>query len=126
MSRAVKNLIYAAATPVAVFLVSVFMGVFGAEETGGVIKVLSDAFFIVGVFGTGVGLLSWAAGQGAYDIFGYAGTVIFLKFRPKKEIPRYYDYVQERNANRKPWLKELTICGLSCILVAGLILLCEV
>ena len=126
MRKSAKHLIYAAATLVAVFLLSVFLGLFSAEEKGGVIKALSDAFFIAGVFEAGVGLLSWAARQGAYDIFGYAGTVIFLKFRPKKEIPKYYDYVQERNASRKPWLKELMICGLICILVAGLFLLGEV
>ncbi|MBO4423986.1 MAG: DUF3899 domain-containing protein [Spirochaetales bacterium] len=126
MRKSAKYLIYATATLVAVFLISVLLGLFSAEGKGGVIKALSDAFFIAGVFEAGVGLLSWAAKQGAYDIFGYAGTVIFLKFRPKKEIPKYYDYVQEKNASRKPWLKELTICGLSCILVAGLILLFEV
>ena len=126
MRKTAKYLIYAAATLVAVFLFSIFLGLFGPEEKGGVIKVLSDAFFIAGVFEAGVGLLSWAAQQGAYDIFSYAGTVIFLKFRPKKEIPKYYDYVQERNASRKPWLRELAVCGILCILIAGLILLCEV
>ena len=126
MRKPVKYLIYATATLVAVFLISVLLGLFNAEENGGVVKVLSDAFFVTGVFEAGVGILTWAGKQGAYDIFGYAGTVILLKFRPRKEIPKYYDYVQERSANRKPWLKELAFCGLFCILAAGLILLCEV
>ena len=122
MSRAVKNLIYAAATLVAVFLISIPLGLFSPQDQGGMAHVLCNAFFVAGVFEAGIGILSWASMHGAYDFFGYTGKMIVLKFRPKEKIPTYYDYVQERNDNRKPWLKELTICGGACILMACILL----
>lgn len=123
MKRAYRHLIYAAATLAAVFLAAVLMGLFSDQREEPLATVLSNAFFVVGVLTAGTGLLTWAGSKGAYDIFGYAGKVILLKFRPKEKLPSYYDYIQQKNESRKVWLKELTVCGGICIAAAALLLL---
>ena len=123
MSRTRKNLIYAAVSAAIVLAIAALKGLFTSTETQETLRILCDAFFIAGVLFAGVGLLTWAASKGAYDIFSYAGKVIIMKFRPKEDIPKYYDYVQEKNQGRKVWLKELAVCGAVCLAVAGLFLL---
>ena len=123
MSKTKKNLIYAAVCAAIVLIIAALRGLFSSQNTQEAMRILCDAFFIAGVLFAGVGLLTWAASKGAYDIFSYAGKVIILKFRPKEDIPKYYDYVQEKNQSRKVWLKELAVCGAICLVLAGLFLL---
>ena len=122
MRKSVKYLIYATATLVAVFLISIPQGLFHPQDKGGLVQVLCNAFFVAGVFEGGIGILTWVSEQGGHDIFGYSGKVIFSKFRPKEEVPKYYDYVENKKANRKPWLRELAVCGGVCILIACILL----
>ena len=123
MSKTKKNLIYAASSAAIVLIIAALRGVFSSENTQDFLRILCDAFFIAGVLLAGVGLLTFAASKGAYDIFSYAGKVIIMKFRPKQEVPKYYDYIQEKNQNRKVWLKELAICGAVCLALAALLLI---
>ena len=122
MSRTRKNLIYAASSAAAVLAIAALRGLFSPHSTPETLEILCDAFFITGVLLAGVGLLTFAASKGAYDIFSYAGKVIIMKFRPKEDIPKYYDYVQEKNQSRKVWLKELTVCGAVCLAIAAILL----
>ena len=123
MSKTKKNLIYAAVSAAIMLAIAALRGLFASQDTQEAMRILCDAFFIAGVLFAGVGLLTWAASKGAYDIFSYAGKVIIMKFRPKEDIPKYYDYVQEKNQSRKVWLKELAICGAICLVLSGILLL---
>lgn len=120
MKRSTKNLIYAASSALAVFLLAIPLGLFKGEQR--FVHVICNAFFVCGVLEGGVGLLTWVSSEGAFDIFSYAGKVVFYKFKPKEKLPSYYDYIQERKENRKVWLKELAICGGVCILIAFVLL----
>ena len=48
--------------------------------------------------------------------------MILVKFKPKEKMQSYYDYTQEKNKNRKAWLKELTIWGAICIAISALLI----
>lgn len=122
MSKTKKNLIYAASSTAIVLIIAALRGLFSSQNTQEVLRNLCDAFFIAGVLLAGVGLLTFVASKGAYDIFSYAGKVIVMKFRPKQDVPKYYDYVEEKNKNRKVWLKELTVCGGVCLLLSAILL----
>lgn len=120
MKRSTKNLIFAASSALLVFLLSIPLGLFKGDYA--ISHVLCNAFFVGGVLEGGVGLLTWAASEGTFDIFSYAGKVVLYKFKPKEKLPSYYDYIQERKENRKAWLKELAFCGGVCILIAFVLL----
>ncbi len=123
MKNPVKILVYAGLTLVAVFLLSLPLGLFDAQGEIPTVQVLCNAFFACGVLEGGVGLLSWAASQGAFDIFSYAAKVIIYKFKPKEKLPNYYDYTHRNEKSRKAWLKGLTICGGVCVAIALVLLL---
>ena len=122
MSRTKKNLIYAAVTVVISIAIAAMRGLFSSQSVRDTLRILCDSFFITGVIMAGIGLLSFAASKGTYDIFSYSGKVIIMKFRPKEDIPKYYEYVQEKNKNRKVWLKEFAICGGACLILAAALL----
>ena len=121
-SKTKKHLLYAAITVVAVLVLAFILGLFKATNAKEAIKTICDAFFAAGVLMAGVGILSWIGKGGSFDIFSYSGKVIGYKFKPKAHLENYYDYKQEKAKNRKPWLKELTICGAICILLAVVML----
>ncbi len=113
-----RPLIYAAASAVAVLLVASLLGVFKAPSAKDLMRILCDAFFVVGVLLGGVGLLSWVGSNGFFDIFSYAVKVVVIKFRPKARLESYYDYKQSKDEERKPWLKGLLLCGGICIILS--------
>lgn len=122
MKKSVKHLIYAAVTLTLVFVTAVLQGLFNPPSGIRVSVIICNAFFIIGVLMAGIGILSWAGSKGTYDIFSYAGKVILVKFKPKEKMQSYYDYTQEKNKNRKAWLKELTIWGAICIAISALLI----
>lgn len=122
MKKSVKHLIYAAVTLTLVFVTAVLQGLFNPPSGMRVSVIICNAFFIIGVLMAGIGILSWAGSKGTYDIFSYAGKVILVKFKPKEKMQSYYDYTQEKNKNRKAWLKELTIWGAICIAISALLI----
>ena len=114
MKRSAKILILAGSTALAaILLFFVFR-----QRQASIPQALCNAFFVCGVLEGGVGLLTWAASQGAFDIFSYAAKVIIYKFKPKEKLPTYYDYTHRSSENRKAWLKSLTICGGVCVAIA--------
>ena len=118
MTKRVKHLIYFAVTMTLVFVAAVLQGLFNPPEGLRVSVILCNAFFIIGVLMSGIGVLSWAGSKGTYDIFGYAGKVVLYKFKPKEQMPTYYDYMQEKNKNRKVWLKEVAFWGAVCVVIS--------
>ncbi|MBQ3829703.1 MAG: DUF3899 domain-containing protein [Spirochaetales bacterium] len=122
MKKSVKHLIYCAVTLTLVFVTAVLQGLFNPPSGMRVSVILCNAFFIIGVLMAGIGILSWAGSKGTYDIFSYAGKVILVKFKPKEKMQSYYDYTQEKNKNRKAWLKELTVWGAICIAISALLI----
>ncbi len=122
MKKSVKHLIYCAVTLTLVFVTAVLQGLFNPPSGMRVSVIICNAFFIIGVLMAGIGILSWAGSKGTYDIFSYAGKVILVKFKPKEKMQSYYDYTQEKNKNRKAWLKELTIWGAICIAISALLI----
>ena len=122
MKKSVKHLIYFAVTLTLVFVTAVLQGLFNPPSGMRVSVIICNAFFIIGVLMAGIGILSWAGSKGTYDIFSYAGKVILVKFKPKEKMQSYYDYTQEKNKNRKAWLKELTIWGAICIVISALLI----
>ena len=63
-------------------------------------RLLCDAFTIPGTVLIMVGALVWLAGDGMFDSLSYLGRSIFWIFNGAKPL-RYYDYIQEKRANRK-------------------------
>lgn len=63
-------------------------------------RLLCDAFTIPGVILMMVGALVWISGEGMFDSLSYLGRSIFWIFNQAKPV-RYYDYIQEKRANRK-------------------------
>ena len=122
MKKSVKHLIYCAVTLTLVFVTAVLQGLFNPPSGMRVSVIICNAFFIIGVLMAGIGILSWAGSKGTCDIFSYAGKVILVKFKPKEKMQSYYDYTQEKNKNRKAWLKELTVWGAICIAISALLI----
>ncbi len=121
--RKTTPLIYAAVTAAAVLIVAAIRGIFKASGAADAMRILCDAFFIVGILMGGVGVLSWIGKSGSFDIFSYSTKVILYKFRPKAKLDNYYDYKQKKAEERKPWLKGLAICGVACIILSIVVLL---
>ena len=66
------------------------------------IRILSDAFFVAGMLTLCIGLILLAANAEGLYAAGYLWKKLGQKLsRGKKEVPDYYDYVQEKRAKKK-------------------------
>lgn len=66
------------------------------------LRILSDAFFVAGMLTLCAALLLLAANGGALYAMGYLWKKLGQKLgRRKKEIPEYYEYVQEKRSKQK-------------------------
>lgn len=86
---------------------------------------LSDGFFVIGMFVTGVGLLTWVSTTGFFDIFNYAFKsllVLFTPFVKPENFPKFYDYKTMKAENRKKTEYSLLFMGLGLIIMAVLFL----
>ncbi len=89
-------------------------------------RVVSDAFFIVGICYTGIGALTAIATTGFFDILGYAFKSLFTLFSPIKrpgEMPAYFDYKTAKAEKRGDAMYGILIVGLCCIALSLLMLL---
>lgn len=121
MSDRVKPWLIEAGIGLLVFMaVAIWRGVFGTDDITVVYKGLSDAFFVPGAFMLGIGILSFCASDGMFDIFGYGVKslkTLFTPFGRDDEHLRYYDYKQEKASRRgKPKYRSMII-GL--VFIAG-------
>lgn len=94
-------------------------GLFESQDFKTTIGILSDCFLIPGVLLAGCGGLSWVASQGAFTTLRYAFASLLAGFRhPTKQFPSFYEYKQERDALRKPWLKSCLFTGVGFLAAA--------
>ena len=98
---------------------------FNAGDMEELFKDLSDCFVITGIILSGVGAISWAGTEGAFDMLAYGCKTVFGLFSSSysKKLPKsFYDYKQEQIEKNRPWLKQTLVVGLAALAV-GLLLL---
>lgn len=85
------------------------------------IRILSDAFFVAGMLTLCFGLILLAANAGALYAAGYLWKKLGQKLsRGRKEVPDYYDYVQEKRAKKKISLSHFFISS-GIFIAAGVV-----
>ena len=94
------------------FVSAATSGLFQAEGRA-VFHILSDSFLLPAVLLGGFGALGYVASQGFFDLFRYAGHIIWSGFRhPKERFSSYYDYKNHLASERKTWLPDMLLVGL--------------
>ncbi len=94
------------------FLSAALSGLFQAEGQA-VYHILSDSFLLPAVLLGGFGALGYIASQGFFDLFRYAGHILWSGFRhPKERFTNYYDYKDHLASERKRWLPDMLLVGL--------------
>ena len=108
-----------------IIVISAFsLELFGAEDKKELLKDLSDCFFIAGIVLSGVGAISWAGTEGAFDMIAYGCKTFFGLFSTSyaKKLPKsFYDYKQQKIEANTPWLKETLVIGLIVLAVGALL-----
>ena len=108
---------------VLVFAVALSAGLFSVEGAKDVVRILSDAFFVPGVLLSGAAGLSFAASKGFYDVFSYGIQTIksHFEFKKDKRAESLYEFKERKNSEKRGWLKETLVVGLSCIALAAVL-----
>ena len=101
------------------FLSKVPLAAIGTTPKVEIMRNLSDACMIPGMFTLMLGLLFWVSAQGALDGVGYLVSFIPKTLIPgrRKTIEKYADYVERKKEDRK------TGFGFLCIVGAGFVVL---
>lgn len=119
----IQYAVYGALGLVAALLSASSRDLWSAGSVQEVCGILTDAFTVPGVFFSGAGGLSWIASKGNFMIFRYGFSTLISRFtHPKEKMMPYYEYTVKRNAERKPWLKQVFITGLVFLSLAGICL----
>ena len=124
-NRFIKWLKPIIAAVVVLALYALSFELFSAENMEELFKDLSDCFVVTGILLSGVGAISWAGTEGAFDMLAYGCKTFLGLFSTSysKKLPKsFYDYKQERMEKNRPWLKQTLVVGL-IVLVVGLMLL---
>ncbi|MBO7196842.1 MAG: DUF3899 domain-containing protein [Clostridia bacterium] len=124
-NRFIKWLKPIIAAVVILVLSTLSLKLFSAGDREELFKDLSDCFVITGIVLSGVGAISWAGTEGAFDMIAYGCKTFLGLFSASysKKLPKsFYDYKQERIKIDKPWLKQTFVVGLVALAV-GLLLL---
>ena len=109
------------AMAVAVF---VYRGGFSQPDAESMYFALSDAFFVPGIFFTGIGLLALVSSEGFFDIMAYGMhslVSLFTPFKNKQNQP-YYDFKVARAEKRQKPKNIVLRVGIALLLLAGLCL----
>ncbi len=119
MKAAKKYLITFAAGLVGVLYILWLRGFFDQTEAAAIFHILCDAFFVVGVVITGIGLLIFTSNEGTFDGLTYSVKSFLNLFRKSsvKKYDTYYDYKAAR-AGQKVNFVFLLICGAFFIAVS--------
>ena len=124
-NRFIKWLKPIIAAVVVLALYALSFELFSAENMEELFKDLSDCFVVTGILLSGVGAISWAGTEGAFDMLAYGCKTFLGLFSTSysKKLPKsFYDYKQERMEKNRPWLKQTLVVGL-IVLAVGLMLL---
>lgn len=97
--------------------------IFSQTELSAIFHILTDAFFAVGVFITGAGLIVFTSNEGAFDLLAYGLSSFADMFRKKsnKKYETFYDYKESR-ADKKTGFGFLLICGVFFLTVSFVML----
>lgn len=92
---------------------------FAQTELVNVFHILCDAFFVVGVVMSGMGLLIFTSNEGTFDMMIYGVRSFFDLFRKNasKKYPTFYDYRTSRE-DKKLKFGFLLICGVFFLAVS--------
>ena len=104
---------------VGVFLILWTKDIFAQTEAVKIFHILCDAFFVIGVVMTGVGLLIFSTNEGTFDMIVYGVSSFFDLFRKvsTKKYPTFYDYRASRE-DKKIKFGFMLICGSFFLAVA--------
>lgn len=104
---------------IGVFFIAYAKDVFVQTEAVKVFHILCDAFFVVGVVITSVGLLIFSSNEGTFDMLVYGVSSFFDLFRKvsAKKYATFYDY-RESRADKKIRFGFMLVCGLGFLAVA--------
>ena len=101
------------------------MGIFSAESTADIIKILCDAFAITGVLLLGAGLLVFASNAGMFSMITYGAIMFVNAFRrdvSARKYESYYDYTEAKK-NKKIKNAHLLWNGLLFLVIAVIFLI---
>ena len=104
---------------VGVFCILWAKDIFAQTEAVKIFHILCDAFFVVGVVITGVGLLVFSNNEGTFDMLVYGVSSFFDLFRKvsKKKYPTFYDYRVSRQG-KKIGFGFMLLCGIFFLVIA--------
>lgn len=94
----------------------ILIGFFSGSYTGTMTKALSDACLLPGAVMTVVGVLSWVASKGFFDLAGFATFSLFGFFIPRFNAEHknesLYEYKVRHDEKGRYWLPYVLIPGL--------------
>ena len=122
--RAVMRYIAPVVVTLAVFFAVAALGGLTESEGKEALRVISDAFTVPGAVVGGAGSLSWTASKGAYDIFGYVGSLVLDRLVPghavkKRQTVSYSEYRTRKEERGRRWLREWFVVGLADIVLGA-------
>lgn len=100
-------------------------GLFRADSSKDVLRILSDCFTVSGGVLLGVSLLSWISTFGQFDILSYGSRSFLGHFIPSlsRDLPsKFYEYKKEKDDKGRSWLKRTCVVGLVSILFSVIFL----
>lgn len=107
------------------FLSLELSGFFSGSYPGTTTKALSDAFLLPGALMTAVGVLTWVASKGFFDLAGYATHSLFGIFIPRfwseHKDGSLYEYKKRHDEKGRYWLPYVLVPGL-LFLVASVVI----
>lgn len=118
--------IISALAGIAVFIIIICVKkIWNADGTYVVMQILSDGFFVPGVFLAGAGLIIFASNGGAFDMLAYAIIRLFDLFKKDVRNKKYKDYYEYREARKgkKRGLAFMLIVGCVFIILAVIFLI---
>ncbi len=111
-----KYIVYVLTALVMAICIMSWKNLLEAEGINVVLKILSDSFSLPGILFLGFAGLGWVSTKGGYDLFGYSWSSFkgfFVRDSYFKKPETYFDYVQRKNAERKPFNKAMFAVGLA-------------
>ncbi len=107
-----------------VLAVSLLTGAFTDPEKSVRMKKLSDAFLSAGALFFAIGVLSWVASKGFFDLAGYATFHVLGFFIPRFEnsdrgkAKDLYEYKKMKDQKGRYWLPHVTLIGAGFIVIS--------